>query len=531
MSLTDRVAGSRIDGPTGEGDGSASQPSTALVDAAFGLVLAATFFTYMRLTSGYFFWADDWQLARRGHSLGDFFRPYNEHLTIVPIAIYRVVFAVFGFHTYVPLRFVVVASVCAISLAMYWLARARIGAVLAAALAIWLLWSPGFTLFPATFNHYLALAATIVCAIQLMSTGRRADVTLGIALTFALCTSGVGVAAAVGCLAHAAVSRSSLRRFVVLAIPSALWAVWWLARGRTRTAGVVRPTGREMVDATFKGIWHSFESLAAGNRVFAAALVVLFIVNLLWCLSRGARAAANSIAWTAALIFWWAGLAYNRGPLVTLDAFRYAYVGGILIVLALMPARPLASTTWSLRQPVAAACVLALGLAIAYANHGETFRAANTQENYGRLAKQLAVVANIGPRAVPDDVLYTLHLGFITAGQYRELVDEYGTPFDTKVAAPDAAIVRLGNIEPRVQPRAPSPPCAPRRTVVRVPADAVVTVRTEAQGTRVNVRRFGAQYVPVGQVPADSSATLTLPGLFSKTPWMVSVERGCLVVH
>ena len=167
----------------------------------------------------------------------------------------------------------------------------------------------------------------------------------------------------------------------------------------------------------------------------------------------GARAAANSIAWTAALIFWWAGLAYNRGPLVTLDAFRYAYVGGILIVLALMPARPLASTTWSLRQPVAAACVLALGLAIAYANHGDTFRAANTQENYGRLAKQLAVVANIGPRAVPDDVLYTLHLGFITAGQYRELVDEYGMPFDTKVAAPDAAIVRLGNIEPRVQPR------------------------------------------------------------------------------
>jgi hypothetical protein len=106
---------------------------------------------------------------------------------------------VFGFHTSAPWRLAVIASVAAISVAMFILARARIGVPLAAMLAIWLLWAPGLELFPPTLNFYLALAATIVCAIELTNKGRPADVKLGIALTFALCCSGVGVAAAVGC--------------------------------------------------------------------------------------------------------------------------------------------------------------------------------------------------------------------------------------------------------------------------------------------------------------------------------------------
>ena len=39
--------------------------------------------------NGLGFFADDWRLAQRGGSVGDYFQPYNDSLSVVPIAIYR----------------------------------------------------------------------------------------------------------------------------------------------------------------------------------------------------------------------------------------------------------------------------------------------------------------------------------------------------------------------------------------------------------------------------------------------------------
>jgi hypothetical protein len=510
-------------------DPSIPAPPLTAVDGAYGVLLLGTFVTYLRLTSGFFFWADDWQLARRGHSFNDYFEPYNEHLTLVPIAIYHVLLGIFGFHTYLPLRLVAIGSVAAISAAMFVLARARIGVPFAAILSVWLLWSPGFALFPGTFNHYLALAATILCAIVLTREGARADIGLAITLTFALCCSGVGAAAAVGCLTYAVLNRSPLRRFVAIAVPTAAWALWWLTRGRTSASDLVkRPTLGQTVHATSSGIVRSFETLAAGNRVLAAIIALLFVANLVWRVSQGARAASNAIAWIAALGAWWVGVAYSRGELVSLVAFRYEYVGAALLVLAFMPPSPVQWSSRALRSPGVAAAVLAVGVLIAFAYHGETFHDAHIQDAYGRLTKQQLVVANLGPAAVPDNVQYTLHLGFVTAGQYRQLVHEYGRPFDTTTTAPDADIIRLGHIRLTPELRPGSVACAARPTVLAVPPDSNVVVRTGAQASRVAVRRFGARFVPLGEVGANSSATITLPGLFSKTRWIVTVERGCL---
>ena len=95
-----------------------------LVDAAFFVLVGATIVCLLVKAKDLGFFADDWRLAQRGGSIGDYFQPYNDSLVVVPIAIYRALYAVFGFHTEVPLRLVGVVSGAAIAVAMFFVVRA-----------------------------------------------------------------------------------------------------------------------------------------------------------------------------------------------------------------------------------------------------------------------------------------------------------------------------------------------------------------------------------------------------------------------
>ena len=54
---------------------------------------------------------------RAAATLGDFLEPYNKHLSISIIAIYRVAFTIFGFDTYAPLRIAGIACFVAVAVA------------------------------------------------------------------------------------------------------------------------------------------------------------------------------------------------------------------------------------------------------------------------------------------------------------------------------------------------------------------------------------------------------------------------------
>src|SRR5947209_2324486 len=96
-------------------------------DAAFVLLVGATVVCLFVKGNGLGFFSDDWHLAQRGGSFGDYFEPYNGSLNVVPIAIYRALYAVFGFRTVVPLRLVGVLSGAAIAVALFLVVRARVG--------------------------------------------------------------------------------------------------------------------------------------------------------------------------------------------------------------------------------------------------------------------------------------------------------------------------------------------------------------------------------------------------------------------
>jgi hypothetical protein len=179
----------------------------AAAEWLFAGVVAMTAWWYMRSSRGQSFLRDDWRVATRSLSLGDLFEPHNGHLSVVPLAIYRVLLGEFGLHTYTPYRVLGSTSLLCLGVALFLLARGRVGAPLALVVAVSVLWLPMMGLTPFMANYRVSLLCGVVCAAAMPSTDRRSDVVVGTALAVGLASSGVGMALAAACAVHAVVFR------------------------------------------------------------------------------------------------------------------------------------------------------------------------------------------------------------------------------------------------------------------------------------------------------------------------------------
>ncbi len=319
-----------LESPPDPGGGAAhgaARRRVGVAEIAFAGLLVVTVVAYVLKTRGYVFSTDDWLFAERGHSLTDYFRPYNMSLAIVPIAIYRVLLAVFGFHTTLPLRLVGIVCETSVAVALFLTVRSRISAAVALVVGATFLWYPHMVLYPSAFDHYIGVTAAIGCAWILTRQRPSQDLLLAIALCVSLGASGVGVAACVGCLVYLAIGGAPWRRWLAVAVPVLAWTLWWATVARSPRDAAHR-TAAQSRDLVVNGIIRSFDGLVGGNRVLGGMLIVLFVASLAWAMVRGARSvrgrplgsvvaglrsADHQLAWSAALVVWWVGLAYSRG--------------------------------------------------------------------------------------------------------------------------------------------------------------------------------------------------------------------------
>ena len=438
-----------------------------MLDVAFALLAVSTIAYFVRETRNFSFRTDDWALAFRGGSFGDYFEPYNDHLAIVHISIYKALYEIWGFGTYLPLRAIAIGTIAAIAVGMYLLFRARVGAAIALVAGTSLLWYPQLQLSVPNFPLFLPVVAAIACAWILPKPRPAHDVALGLVLTLALCTSGTGASAAAGCLVYLAFTRPRLWRWVAVIVPTAAWALWWLTA--TETSSRQRPV-TEVADPILTGIRDSFAGLAFGNVGLGTVLALAFVALLAWRLRRGPSACANELAWSAALVFWWAGLAISRTG--SLDStFRYEFVGSAFVLLACLPTK---STNLPARldwRALAVASILAAAVIVVVNKPGiDDTTLVFTYDN--RLIRQALIAANQGPEVVPDQVpIYIGAFQPVTAAEYRSAVARYG---DTG---------RNGPAEPRRRARPHRAP-PPEGRDGPAPADAVRAAHSTGHGAR-----------------------------------------------
>lgn len=550
-------------------------PPAALARVALGVLLlvAAAFVFYE--TRGTTFWADEWTwiLERRGGGLDTFLKPHNEHLSLIPVAIYKLLFATVGLEHYWPYRAIVIAAHLGCAVLVFVYASRRVGRIPAlCATALLLFLGPAWhnILWPFQIGWLISLAAGAGALLALDRGDRRGDVTACALIAVALASSGLGVAIALGVIVELAWGRRPWRELWIVAIPLAPYALWWLVY---RPAGLVRGNIDLAPDFAADAAAGALGALAglAGSGVptgldplqWGRPLAVAATIGLLWLLGRYRRVPARMLALLTILVAFWVLTGLRRAILQDPDASRYLYVGALFILLLMAElARGLSlSRRWTL--------VLVAVVAAALLSNAGTIR------DGGRYLRTQAEAAraDLGALELSRDSVEPGYLAAsfpgtpflsVRAGPYLAAADADGSPAYSPAelaAAPeparivaDAELVRIQDL--RLRPSPAQPPLgatpsvtsvvaggmseqgrcvafrpAPVRAEGAAPAlevtvpPAGVVVRAGRGAARVEVRRFAAGFSrPLTDiVSAYRSATLRIRPDRAPQPWRARV--------
>jgi hypothetical protein len=505
------------------------------IEVAIVLVASAQLAYTVRVTGASWFWSDEPRLLRQASDLSGFFEPYNTHLSVTILGFYRISGELFGL-SYLPVRIGAMTILALLPLLYFAHARRPLGPFAAALLALPLVWAPHLSVYPGQLNHYLVLAGAIGAAAAL-DRGPRADWILAASLAFALLSAGGGAAVAAACTAHLVLVRPGWRRWVMVLVPTALWTLWWLREGQ---GSGFDPVGDTSLEAGVRYAWDlafsAFEAAALGSSLGGAVLMAAFLLYGGWLVRQGLSAAASFIAWTGGLVAWAVGLKVSRGGLADLDTYRYLVPALGFLLLAVVPRKRALAPLPRRLVPAgrtallgAAAVVLALGIAKALVVRDDVQASARQMGVIGRFTHGTALVLDLEPSVVPPSKGLGFNMGVLTAGQYRDLFEQYGRPGDESTATVDEELVDRQIVRTFNRNRPPGD-CAVLDGTIRL-GSGRVTLWSDLPTWTVDVRRFGEDWVRVRNVSSGRALIVTLPALGATIDYLVRAPGACVLEY
>jgi hypothetical protein len=313
-----------------------------MATALLGLAMLGTLVVVYRLGHGLTFHGQQWNdlVNRRGWGTGTFLEPHAGGLSLVPVALFKLVRAI-GFGDYGVYRALLLLAHCACVALVFALLRRRLDPLfaLAGALAVLFLgraWPA--LLVPDRIGYLLGIAFGLGLLLALED---RRDALAAVLLSGALASSTVGLAFAIVALVELAVSRDGpASRYWVGVAPLALYGVWALGYGNPATAGTSVGAGT-LVHANFPGVpayvadgvAAAFGALTGLAVEWGRPLAVVAAVVVGVRLSQGAPLTARLLALLVAASAYWAFLGLFRGQLIEATNARYVYFGAVVIVL------------------------------------------------------------------------------------------------------------------------------------------------------------------------------------------------------
>ena len=338
----------------GDGAGARSpQPVTRSAAAALICLAVASGAYLLVLQSHLTFVGDDWQflLKRRGLSVGVFLNPHNDHIAVIPVAIYKGLLAVFGMSSPAPFQVVsTLIFLLSVLLLFIYMCR-RVGdwlALLGVTLILFLGAAWTDLLWSFQMGFFGSMAAGIGAFLALDRDDRRGDLLACALLVVATAFSELGIPFAAGAFINIALAPSPRRRrFYVALVPIALYGIWYLGWGHK---GAHVENFHNLVGSpefVFNAISQNLASLfglatpmhgkLGQNDVGLAwgqALLVIALVLSIWRLRRIGGLSRQLWAVLAAGGTFWFLTALNSIPgLRDATTGRYQYPGAIFVLL------------------------------------------------------------------------------------------------------------------------------------------------------------------------------------------------------
>jgi hypothetical protein len=494
-------------------------------------------------------------------SLVDFLAPKNGHLIVLPLLVYKLLYESFG-TTLVPFTLLEGVMLALISAGLYVFARTRIGPLLALVPAVIVIF-PGSgwpTVMPPMIGllWMFAIAAGIWALLLVERETAVGDVSACVLLCLAMASFSLGAIFVAACAVAILFSPGRRRRLFVVVIPAGAWIAWHIWATKFGSIGthpvyllLLPAYAVDSIAANAAAIFGRTLSYSPATSLhlegfsihrFVSALdlaVMEALVCLLVIWRIGARSLNRPSMWIvlAIPVAWWASQVVVLEATRTPSTNRYFFAGVVILLMVVVEVARGVRVT-----PIATGVVFALA-ALAIAGNMVAFRdgrralVALSQE----AKADMAAIELAGSHGDPSFVLSTEQLTpqaqfmFLTAGEYLDVVNRYGSPADTLPElerapgpireAADITLARSLLLELSPAGRQPQQGCrsfrAPadaRRVVVTLPRGGAILSSRAPRALRLG--RFASGYpVRVGELGSSAAARLEIPADRSRRPW------------
>lgn len=509
------------------------------------------------------FLIDDWEflLRRRGLSLDVFLDPHAEHISILPVAIYKAIQAGIGMESLLPYGVISTAAFLAAAALLFVYLRRRVGAWLALAgtLPILFLGSASEDLLtPFQIGYFGSMACGLGTLLALERSDRRGDQLACALLVGSLGFSSLGLSFLAGAAVDVGLDRKPLRRAWVIAIPALFYAAWWLGWGHTAE----NQLSFDNVATTLSYVFDGFASSVSSLLGLATPRDDMPISSLDWgrplllglLLLAGLRLHSLKrvprqlwVVAAIALSFWIlasSNSTLGRVPTVS----RYQFVGAIFVLLIAAELVPRAKIRWPTLLVVFAVVAASVASNLAFLHQEYLHFKTATQIVRGGLAG----VEIAADRVAPGFVLTGENSNFnyftlVDAGSYLSAAEKFGSPAyshseiatapgPAQVAADKVTSAALGiKLAPARTTRAGSGSC---KTLIASPAGATGALidpgtftLASAGPTQADVvlARFADEpSVDLGPLPRRGRVLLSIPADRSRKPWRLALKGSGL---
>lgn len=314
------------------------------VDLAFAAVAVVAFVYVLRLARASTFLDDDWLFigSRELWSLDSWMMPHSEHWVWIPALLFRGLFAIVGLHSYLPYLALLLGLHVVMAAGLYRLASLSVGRLeaLAAATVLLVLGTAHENIFWAFQITFIGSAAAGLWALVCLRgpASARRDAAGGVLLVVSLASSGIGIPFLFAAIALVAAQRVDRTRMAAIAVPAAVYGVWFLAFGRAGLGRGFDPAHVALipsfvVEGSSRAI-AAFTGLGIEPGLFVALIVAGAVA---WRLVRGQSTPPLAIAALAGTIALYGLVALTRGsgPLGVemVHAPRYITIGALFAIL------------------------------------------------------------------------------------------------------------------------------------------------------------------------------------------------------
>jgi hypothetical protein len=513
---------------------------------------------------GLTFFFDDWDFVTHdyGGGLHSLLVAHVGNISVLPVAIYKVMFHLVGIGSYVPYRAMVVVLHLIIGGLVFVLASRRVArapALLATALVLFLGAAWEDLLWAFQVGYLLSIVGGVGAWVLLERRDRLGDVGALLCLLVATGSSSLAIPLLIGVTVELAFRRNWSRLWIV-AVPVVLYALWYLHYGESQVTegSLIAAPGfaADLAAAAFGG-------LIGRGLEWGRPLALLGVLAVAVRLVRPGPVSPRLVGLLAAGLSLWAVTAATRSTISAPETSRYIYLGAVVIVLVgveLLDGIAVSTRVVGVTAGLVGVAAIT-GLTVMH-NGAQGLRGTSETVKSELGALQLAPAAPAGfqidPQRAPQ----------IQAGPYLHTARSIGSsPADTPAqivaadpvsrAAADQVLIELGAADFLTSQHSRPSPLAPAPTLVSTgaakasqragclelspptQAGMMVALLLPSGGVEIKVqggstpalalRRFGDSFHPLAVTSAPGGGDLRIAPDGVAVPWQLQLSSAAPV--